>query len=402
MPPTPSLAHGRPYLAIPGPSVVPDRVLNAMHRAAPNIYEGALIEMVAGLWPDLRAVARTAHHVALYIGNGHAGWEAANANLFSRGERALVVSTGRFGEGWADSARRMGVAVDLLDFGKSSAPDLNRVAAALAADRGHAIKAVLTTQVDTSSTVKTDIPALRRLLDDLGHPALLAVDCIASLGCDEYRMDDWGVDVTVAASQKGLMVPPGLAFVWYSEKARDRCRTGDLKSPYWDWEPRVFADGFYQHFCGTAPTHHIFGLREALDMIAEEGIEAIWARHHTLARAVWAAADAWSAEGDFRLNVADPAARGWSVTAMRLASPDGSRLRHWCEHHAGLTLGIGLGMAEPGTPAADAFFRLAHMGHVNAHQVLGALAVMDAGMTALGIAHGPGALEAAGRALSAG
>jgi alanine-glyoxylate transaminase/serine-glyoxylate transaminase/serine-pyruvate transaminase len=398
----PSLAAGRRYLAIPGPSVVPDRVLNAMHRAAPNIYEGALIEMVAGLWPDLKAVAQTAGHVAIYIGNGHAGWEAANANLFSRGERALVISTGRFGEGWADSARRMGVAVELMDFGRSAPPDLNRVAAALAADTGHRIKAVLTTQVDTSSSVKTDIAALRRLLDDLGHPALLAVDCIASLGCDEYRMDDWGVDVTVAASQKGLMVPPGLAFVWFSERARARCRTGDLKTPYWDWEPRVFAEGFYQHFCGTAPTHHLFGLREALDMIAEEGIANVWARHRALAGAVWAAGEAWAAAGDFRLNVADPAARGWSVTAMRLSGADGTRLRRWCEHEAGLTLGVGLGMAEPGTPAADAFFRLAHMGHVNAHQVLGALAVMDAGMKALGIPHGPGALEAAGRALAGG
>lgn len=398
----PGLAHGRPYLAIPGPSVMPDRVLSAMHRAAPNIYEGELIDLVAGLWPDLRHVAQTAHHVALYIGNGHAGWEAANANLFSRGDRALVLATGRFGEGWADSARRMGVAVEMLDFGRSGPPDMDRIAAALAADRSHAIKAVLTTQVDTSSTVKTDVLALRRLLDDLGHPALLAVDCIASMGCDEFRMDDWGVDVTVAASQKGLMVPPGLAFVWFSERARARCAASDLKTPYWDWEPRVFAQGFWQHFCGTAPTHHLFGLRAALDMIAEEGIAHVWARHHALARAVWAAGDAWAVEGDLRLNVADPAARGWSVTAMRLASPDGTRLRQWCEHEAGVTLGIGLGMAEPGTPAADAWFRLAHMGHVNAHQVLGALAVMDTGMKALGIAHGPGALEAAGRTLAGG
>lgn len=395
----PNLSHGRRYLAIPGPSVTPDRVLTAMHRAAPNIYEGALIDMVATLWPDLRAVAQTRHHVALYIGNGHAGWEAANANLFSRGDKALVLATGRFGIGWADSARQMGVEVEVLDFGKSAAPDLDRVAQALAADRDHRIKAVLTTQVDTSSTAKTDIPALRRVLDDLGHPALLAVDCIASLGCDEYRMDDWGVDITVAASQKGLMVPPGLAFVWFSDRARDRCRGSDLRTPYWDWEPRAFADGFWQHFYGTAPTHHLFGLREALDMIAEEGITNIWARHRALAGAVWAASDVWAAEGAFRLNMADPAARGWSVTAMRLAGGDGTRLRRWTEHQAGVTLGIGLGMAEPGTPAADDFFRLAHMGHVNAHQVLGALAVMDAGLKALGIAHGPGALEAATRAL---
>jgi alanine-glyoxylate transaminase / serine-glyoxylate transaminase / serine-pyruvate transaminase len=396
----PNLSHGRAYLAIPGPSAMPDRVLAAMHRAAPNIYEGDLIDMVATLWPDLKAVAQTRHHVALYIGNGHAGWEAANANLFSRGDRALVLATGRFGIGWADSAQRMGVDAQVLDFGKSATADLDRVAQALAADRDHRIKAVLSTQVDTSSTAKTDIAALRGVLDDLGHPALLAVDCIASLGCDEYRMDDWGVDVTVAASQKGLMVPPGLAFVWFSDRARERCRNSDLRTPYWDWEPRAFAKGFWEHFCGTAPTHHLFGLRESLNMIAEEGINNIWARHRALAGAVWAAGDAWAAQGAFRLNMADPAARGWSVTAMRLADGDGTRLRRWTEHQGGVTLGIGLGMAEPGTPAADDYFRLAHMGHVNAHQVLGALAVMDAGMKALGIAHGPGALEAATRALT--
>lgn len=396
----PSLAQGRQYLAIPGPSVMPDRVLNAMHRAAPNIYEGALVDMVATLWPDLRRVAGTRHHIALYIGNGHAGWEAANANLFSRGDRALVLSCGRFGEGWADSARRMGIEVDLLDFGRSSAPDMERVAKALADDREHRIKAVLCTQVDTSSTAKTDVARLRQVMDAAGHPALLAVDCIASMGCDEFRMDDWGVDVAVAASQKGLMVPPGLAFVWFSDKAHERCRDSDLRTPYWSWEPRAFAQGFYQHFCGTAPTHHLFGLREALNMLAEEGMENVWARHRRLAGAVWAASDAWAAQGDFRMNMADPAARGWSVTAMRLGGGDGTRLRRWCEHQAGVTLGIGLGMAEPGTPAADAFFRLGHMGHVNAHQVLGALAVMDAGMKALDIVHGPGALEAAARALA--
>jgi alanine-glyoxylate transaminase / serine-glyoxylate transaminase / serine-pyruvate transaminase len=395
-----SLSHGRQYLAIPGPSVMPDRVLAAMHRAAPNIYEGALIDMVQTIWPDLKSVAQTRQHVALYIGNGHAGWEAANANLFSRGDRALVLVTGRFGIGWADSARRMGVDVEVLDFGKSAAADPARVAEVLAADRDHRIKALLTTQVDTSSSAKTDIAALRRVLDDLGHPALLAVDCIASLGCDEYRMDDWGVDVTVAASQKGLMVPPGLAFVWFSERARERCRGSDLRTPYWDWEPRAFAEGFYQYFCGTAPTHHLFGLRESLDMIGEEGIQNVWARHRVLAGAVWAAGKAWAAEGAFRLNMTDPAARGWSVTAMRLSGDDGTRLRRWCEHQGGVTLGIGLGMAEPGTPQADAFFRLAHMGHVNPHQVLGALAVMDAGMKALDIAHGPGALEAAARAVA--
>lgn len=397
-----SLGFGRPYLAIPGPSVMPDRVLGAMHRAAPNIYDGALIEMVATLWPDLKALAGTRQHVALYIGNGHAAWEAANANVFSRGEQALSLVTGRFGEGWAESLTAMGVGVERIDFGRASAADPARLEAALRADKDHRFKAVLVTHVDTATSVRNDIAALRRAIDAAGHPALLMVDAIASLGCDELRMDEWGIDVVIAASQKGLMVPPGLALVWFSDKARAAGRGSDLRSPYWDWEKRAFAEAFYQHFCGTAPTHHLFGLREVLDMIVhEEGIENAWARHATLARAVWAAGENWSRAGAFRLNVADPAARGHAVTAMRLASPDGTRLRRWCEHEAGVTLGIGLGMAEPGTPEADAFFRLAHMGHVNAHMVLGALSVIEAGMTALGIEHGAGALEAASAAIAA-
>ena len=196
------------------------------------------------------------------------------------------------------------------------------------------------------------------------------------------------------------MTPPGLAFVFFSDKALAVGAMADLRTPYWDWTPRNSATQFWQNWFGTAPTHHMFGLHEALAMIAEEGIENVWARHEKLARAVWAAADAWATEGAFRLNMTDPAQRGRSVTAARLSGNDGTRLRDWCEHQAGVTLGIGLGMAEPGTPESHAFFRIAHMGHVNAHMTLGALAVMDTGMKALGIPHGSGALEAAARALA--
>ena len=399
-----SLANGRPYLAIPGPSTMPDRVLRAMHQGAPNIYEGPLVEMVETLWPDLRAVAGTTQNVAMYIANGHGAWEAANMNLFSRGDRALVLATGRFGLSWAESIRAMGVTVDVLDFGKSSPVDFDRVAEALKADRSHTYKAVLTTHVDTASTIRTDIARLRQVMDDAGHPALLAVDCIASLGCDEYRMDDWGVDVTVAASQKGLMVPPGVGFVWFSEKARARCRGNDLNTPYWDWTPRADAGEFWQYWDGTAPTHHLFGLRESLTMLLhEEGLPNVWHRHEVLAGAVWAAFDAWGAGNpDIALNVADPAHRGRSVTAARLGAPHATRLREWTEHKAGVTLGIGLGMAAATDPAYHGFLRVAHTGHVNAHMTLGALAVMEAGMVALGIPHGQGALAAAARVVGAG
>lgn len=395
-----SLAHGRPYLAIPGPSVMPDRVLAAMHRAAPNIYEGKLPDMVETLWPDLRRVAGTTQNVALYIANGHGVWEAANMNLFSRGDSALVLATGRFGIAWAESVQAQGVTVDVLDFGKSSPVDFDRVEAALRADGGR-YKAVLCTHVDTASTVRTDVPRLRAVMDAVGHPALLAVDCIASMACDEFHMDAWGVDVTVAASQKGLMVPPGIGFVWFSEKARERCRVSDLRTPYWDWTPRADATEFWQYWNGTAPTHHLFGLRESLDMLAEEGMPAVWKRHDVLAGAVWAAFDAWSTGNpDIALNVADPANRGRSVTAARFGAPHATRLREWTEHKAGVTLGIGLGMAAPSDPAYHGFLRVAHMGHVNAHMTLGALAVMEAGMVSLNIPHGQGALAAAARVVA--
>jgi alanine-glyoxylate transaminase/serine-glyoxylate transaminase/serine-pyruvate transaminase len=210
-------------------------------------------------------------------------------------------------------------------------------------------------------------------------------------------MDGWGVDVTVAASQKGLMTPPGMGFVWFSEKARAVGRGADLRTPYWDWTPRADGAEFWQLWHGTAPTHHLYGLREALTMILhEEGLAAVWARHEALARTVWAAFDAWGAgNAAIALNVTDPLDRGRAVTSARLGAPDATRLRQWVEARAGVTLGIGLGMATPEDPASDGYLRVAHMGHVNAHMTLGALAVMEAGMLALGIAHGPGALAAA-------
>ncbi len=164
-----TLANGRPYLAIPGPSTMPDRVLQAMHRGAPNIYAGALPDMVETLWPDLKSVAGTAGHLALYIGNGHAGWEAANTNLFSRGDKALVLASGHFGISWANAARALGIEVDLLDFG-TAPPDLARVEAALRADTRRAIRALLVTQVDTASTIRSDIKSLRKVLDADGSP----------------------------------------------------------------------------------------------------------------------------------------------------------------------------------------------------------------------------------------
>jgi Serine-pyruvate aminotransferase/archaeal aspartate aminotransferase len=391
-----SLAQGRPYLAIPGPSTMPDRVLAAMHKPAPNIYEGEIEEIAARVAANLRRVAMSSSHVAIYIANGHGAWEASIANVFSRGDKALSLVTGRFGDIWAKSATTMGVEVERLEFGLKSPADPARVEEALRADTGHELKAVLMTHVDTATSVRNDVAAIRAAIDAANHPALLMVDCIASLGCDEFRMDDWGVDVMVAASQKGLMVPPGLGFVWFSDKALEASRSSNMVTPYWNWHPRAFPEMVYQYFGGTSPTHHLFGLDESLKMILdEEGLPHIWRRHAALARAVWAAFETWGQGGDLALNIAEPAHRAHSVTAARIGNGGAERLRKWLEAEAGVTLGIGLGMAEPGTPEADDFLRVAHMGHVNAHMTLGALATMEAGMQALNIPHGRGGIAAA-------
>ncbi|KMK66129.1 alanine--glyoxylate aminotransferase family protein [Puniceibacterium sp. IMCC21224] len=397
-----SLAHGRPYLAIPGPSVMPDAVLRAMHVASPNIYEGDLPAMMAGIVPDLKRVARTDGQVAMYIANGHGAWEAALANTVGVGEEILVAVTGRFGYGWADMAEGQGIKAQILDHGRQSPIDPQRVADALRADTDRKIKAVLAVHVDTSSSSRSDIAALRQAIDAVGHPALLMVDCIASLACDVFEMDAWGVDVMVAGSQKGLMVPPGVSFVFFNARAAD-VRAAIARVPrYWDWQPRANAEFPYQYFGGTSPTHHLFGLRAALDMIHAEGIEAIWARHATLARAIWAACDVWGDGGPLSLNITAPAYRSHAVTALRLGAPYGSALRTWTDTEAGLVLGIGLGMSEPDDPDGTGFFRIGHMGHINPHMILGMLGTIEAGFIALKIPHGSGAVSAAAQVIAGG
>ena len=395
-----SLGFGRHYLAIPGPSVMPDRVLQAMHQAAPNIYEGALHEMVDGIIPDLKKVAKTSGEVAIYIANGHGTWEAALTNTLSRGDRVLALATGRFVVFWAIMAERLGIEVDLIDFGKSSSIDLNQVEDKLNADQEKSYQAVLVVQTDTASSVRNDIEALSECIRSTGHPALLMVDCMASLACDRFEMDAWGVDLMVAGSQKGLMTPPGLGFMYFNHRVIEARKRADLVTPYWDFLPRINPEVFYEYFYGTAPTHHLFGLREALNMIFEEGLDQIWARHAKLSQAIWSAFESWGEGSSIRLNIKEPQQRSHSVTSASMDPPHATELRRWTEHKAGVTLGIGLGMADPSDPAYHGFLRVAHMGHVNAHMTLGMLSVIDAGLKALNIPHGVGALEAASRIVS--
>jgi len=389
-----TLNAGRPLTAIPGPTVIPDRVLAAMHAPMPNIYEGDLVALSEALLAELPGIAGTSGQPFIAIANGHGAWEMALTNTLSKGDRVLVLESGRFAVGWGNQAAHMGVEVETLHAIEGEAVDPAAVEARLRADTAHAIGAILVVQIDTASSVQNDIPAIRRAIDAAGHPALLMVDCIASLGCVEYRMDAWGVDVTVAGSQKGLMVPPGLGFVWASDRAIDAHSRAGLRTAYWDWGPRMQAGAHYLRYCGTPPVSHLYGLRAALDMIAEEGLENIWARHAVFGDAVRAAVEAWSTDGGLAFAVRDPAARSNAVTTILSGSVDAPRLRAICETGGGLTLGIGIGAFE------NRAFRIGHMGHMNPPQLLGTLATVEAALLAMDAPIGASGVAAAAAALA--
>ena len=383
-----SLAQGREFLAIPGPSVVPDPVLQAMARPAINIYEGELEEMTESLLVDLPKVARTAGMPAIYIANGHGAWEAALANTLSRGDCVLALDCGRFALGWAEMARWLGLQADVMTADSRRAIDPNALEARLKADTHHAIKAVITVQVDTATGILNDIPAIRAAMDAARHPALLMVDVIASQGCMPYEMDSWGVDVTVGGSQKGLMAPPGLAFTWAGPRALEAHRTADLRTQYWDWTERQ-QRAHYKKYCGTPPVHLLYAMRKALDMLLEEGLEAAWARHRTLAEATRTAVDAWGAAGPLEFLAEAPSERSNSVTTVLAEGCDVGAFRAWCHRECGVVLGLGL------EPFEGRAFRIGHMGWLNPPMLLGALGSAQASLSACGIPHGKGALDAA-------
>lgn len=387
------LAAGPEIVAIPGPSVMPERVLDAMRRPMPDIYAGELTEVIDQVWDALPAVACTTARPFVAIGNGHAAWEMAISNTLSRGDLVLVLECGRFAGIWGEMASFNGLRVETLtaEVGRAVSPE--RVAERLAADGEREIVAVLMVQTDTASSVRNEIAPIRGALDDADHPALLMVDCIASLGCEPYRMDDWGVDVTVSASQKGLMTPPGLGIVWAGPRALDAHRSAGMRTRYWDWTYRTEEGPYYLRFCGTPPVSHLFALGEALRMIDEEGLDARWERHRVLADAVRAAVGAWSVPDGVRLFATEPGERANAVTTIVGGAVDVDRLRAICDDEMGVTLGLGIG--DLGGPA----FRIGHMGHVNAPMILGvlgaietALISMDAAMGGSGVAAAAGVL----------
>lgn len=387
------LAAGPEIVAIPGPSVIPDRVLNAMHRAMPDIYAGELTEIIDEVFDALPGIARTTSRAFVPIGNGHAGWEMALSNTLSRGDLVLVLDCGRFAAIWGEMAEFNGLRVETITAPWGRAVDPAIVEERLRADAAGEVKAVLTVHVDTATSVRNDIPGLRAAIDAAGHPALLMVDCIASMGCERYEMDAWGVDVTIAASQKGLMTPPGIALVWAGQRALDAHATANLRTRYWDWTYRTEDGPYYLRFCGTPPVSHLFGLREAIAMIDEEGLEARWSRHVRLADAVRAAVDAWSAPGGLGLLATASDERSHAVTTITTGSVDSVEVARVCRERMGVTLGLGIGGVE-GTS-----FRIGHMGHVNAPMILGVLGTVEAVLHRMGAPVGGSGVAAATAAL---
>jgi alanine-glyoxylate transaminase/serine-glyoxylate transaminase/serine-pyruvate transaminase len=383
-----TVANGRQFLSIPGPTNVPDAVLAAMQRPAIDIYSGEMIGITDSCLADLRALFKTSGKAYIYAANGHGGWEAALTNVLSRGDTVLALESGRFAIGWGEMAKMLGVEVEVLKGDWRRAVDAAAVEERLKRDKGHKIKALLAVQIDTASGVVNDIAAIRKAMDAAKHPALLMVDCVASLGCMAFDMDGWGVDVAMAGSQKGLMTPPGLAFVAANDRARAVHTTAGLRTLYWDW---TFREGeiHYQKYCGTPPEHLLFGLRKAIDLLKAEGVDAAIRRHALLAEATRSAVGKWAEGQVLSFNVANPAERSNSVTCILVQGRSPQPLLDYCRDKCGVVLGVGLG------EIGDRSFRIAHMGHCNAPMVLGTLGAVEMGLKALAIPHGSGGVQAA-------
>lgn len=368
---------GRHHLFVPGPTNVPDRVLRAMHRAQEDHRSIAFPELTLGLLRDLRPIFRTDEgRPFLFAATGTGMWEAALTNTLAPGDRVLAARFGQFSHLFIDTAERLGFHVDVIDLEWGEAVDPGRIAAALAADTARVIKAVLLVHNETATGVTNDVAGVREAMDDVGHPALLLVDGVSSIGSLDFHFDAWGVDVAICGSQKGFMMPAGLGLLCVSPRALARIDEGRFPRAYFDLRPQILHNdqGYFPY---TPPLAHLFGLREALDMIAEEGgMDAVVARHARLAEGVRRAVHAWG----LRLCARDPERLSNSVTAIVV--PEGRDARQVIDaafRRWDLALGSGLGRLN------GKVFRIGHLGDVNELMLLGAIAGAELAMHDAGI-----------------
>ena len=385
MPESEGYRSGRHFLQIPGPTNVPERVLRAMSRATEDHRGPELASFTLRVLHRLRKVFRTRGSVLLYPSSGTGAWEAALVNILSPGDRVLMFETGHFAVLWSQLAGRLGLEVEMVPGDWRRGVDPADVESRLSRDDSHQIRAVGVVHNETSTGVASDVAAIRRAMDRGGHPALLLVDTISSLGSIDYRHDEWGVDVTVAASQKGLMLPPGLGLNALSEKALAASETARLPRSYWDWKPALKenAKGFFPY---TPASNLLYGLDAALDMLLEEGLENVFARHSRLAEATRRAVKGW----DLELQALDPREYSDSLTAVRLPEGhDADRLRKLILERFDMSLGTGLGKVR------KRVFRIGHLGDFNELMLAGTLCGVEMGLDLAGVPHSPGGVAAA-------
>ncbi|MEZ5931322.1 MAG: aminotransferase class V-fold PLP-dependent enzyme [Alphaproteobacteria bacterium] len=366
---------GRHFLQIPGPTNVPDRILRAMDH--PTIdHRGPTFARLAGeVLEGLKPVFGTAGPVVIYPASGTGAWEAALVNTLSPGDRVLMTETGQFSTLWVELARRLGLEVQLLQGNWRRGADPEAIEAALAEDGAGQIKAVAVVHNETSTGVTSRIPEIRQAIDRAGHGALFMVDTISSLASIDYRHDEWGVDVTVAGSQKGLMLPPGLSFNAVSEKALQAAKTSKMPKSYWDWSAMLNANQ-QNVFPYTPATNLLYGLKEALAMLEEEGLSAVFARHQRHASATRAAVGAWGLE----VLAEDSREFSGSLTAVLLPEgQDADALRALILERFDLSLGNGLGKLK------GRVFRIGHLGWFNDLMLVGTLSGVEMGLDLFGL-----------------
>ena len=376
---------GRHFLQIPGPTNVPDRILRAIERPTMDHRGPEFGRLGKRVLEGLRDIFRTHGNVLIFPSSGTGAWEAALVNTLSAGDTVLISETGHFSTLWSEMARRLGLDVEVLDGDWRTGADPARIEARLAEDRDHSIKAVAIVHNETSTGVTSRIGAVRGALDAAGHPALLLVDTISSLASIDYRHDEWGVDVTIGGSQKGLMLPPGLGFNTVSGKALAASRSAGMARSYWDWESMLGANetGFFPY---TPATNLLYGLAEAIDMLLEEGLDNVFRRHDRHAEATRCAVCAWGLEVWCRR----PEEYSSSLTAVRMPEDHSAdALRRTILESFNMSLGNGLGRL------ADSVFRIGHLGDFNDLMLAGTLSGIEMGLHLAGVPHKRGGVDAA-------
>jgi alanine-glyoxylate transaminase/serine-glyoxylate transaminase/serine-pyruvate transaminase len=377
--------RGRHFLQIPGPSPVPERVRRAMDKAVIDHRSPEFGRLGTTVLEQCQAIFQTASPVVIYPSSGTGAWEAAIVNTLSAGDKVLMVETGHFATLWKKMAQRFGIEVELIAGDWRRGADADAIGVRLAEDRARTIRAVMVVHNETSTGSTSSIPPIRKAMDDAGHPALLMIDTISSLGSVEYRHDEWGVDVAVCCSQKGLMLPPGLGLTAISDKALAASTTNTLPRSYWDWREILQSNlgGFFPY---TPATTLLYGLKEAADMLLEEGLSAVFARHLRLAEATRAAALAWG------LDILCQQPADYSPVLTALIMPEGhdaDAFRRLVLERYDMSLGTGLGRL------AGKVFRIGHLGECNALTLMGALSGVEMGLAAANVPYRPGGVAAA-------